>query len=138
VSRSLTLAYPLGRNEDTAREVFHRCYPAFEGIVCMDSHPFFGTHPGYGVAIRVEDAAVVHDYYLDRAALIGSHLRFSLSIAFRHLVVSHTVRTGACRLESRRADSNRFPAHYECAVQSPTMQGASPFYPLYNLDNSVL
>ena len=77
MSRSLTLAYTLGRGEDTAREVFLRCYPAFEGIVCMESHPFFGTHPDYGVAIRVRDAAVVHGYYLDRAALIGSHLRLS-------------------------------------------------------------
>jgi hypothetical protein len=77
VSRSLTLAYTLGRGEDTARKVFLRCYPAVEGIVCMDSHLFFGTHPGLGVAIRVEDAAVVLGCYLDRAALIGSHLRFS-------------------------------------------------------------
>ncbi len=42
------------------------------------------------------------------------------------------------RQKEPQADSNRFPAHYECAVQSPTMQGVSPFYPLYNLDNSVL
>jgi hypothetical protein len=41
-------------------------------------------------------------------------------------------------MESRRADSNRLLAHYEYAVQSATMQGASPFYPLYNLDNFVL
>jgi hypothetical protein len=41
-------------------------------------------------------------------------------------------------MQRQRADSNRFPAHYECAVQSPKMQGMSPSYSLYNLDNSLL
>src|ERR671921_2028554 len=85
----------LGRGQGTARKVFLPGYPALEGIIGMNGHPFSRLHPCYGLSIRVEDVAVIVRYHLRRVTLVGLHSRSSSCCS--PLTVSHVLRTGTGR-----------------------------------------
>src|SRR5215211_615862 len=85
----------LGRGKGTARKVFLTGYPALEGIIGLNGHPFSRLHPRYGLPIRVEDVAVVVGYYLHRVILVGLHSRSSSCCS--RLTVSHVLHTGTGR-----------------------------------------